>query len=99
MICDPAKIDQRGGIGTPDIVIEVLSPGNNKKELKNKYEIYEEAGVLEYWILHPEEKTFLRYMLDENRKFKVTDFLTLGDVVTSPVLPGFRLSLDEVFED
>ena len=99
VICDPAKVDERGGIGAPDIVIEILSPGNNKKELKNKYDVYEEAGVLEYWILHPVERTFLRYTLDENRKFRVSDFLTLGDEVTIPILPGFSLSLDEVFED
>lgn len=99
VICDPAKIDERGGIGAPDIVIEILSPGNNKKELKNKYEVYEEAGVLEYWIFHPAEKTFLRYMLDENKKFKLSHFLTLGDTVTTPILPAFSLSLDEVFED
>ena len=99
VICDPSKIDERGGIGAPDIVIEILSPGNNKKELKNKYEVYEEAGVLEYWIFHPAEKTFLRNTLQESRKFQLSDFLTLGDEVTTPVLPGFRLSLDEVFED
>ena len=99
VVCDRAKIDERGGIGAPDIVIEILSPGNNKKELKNKYEVYEEAGVLEYWILHPIEKTFLRYMLDKNKKFQLSDFLTLGDNVTTSVLPGFSLSLDEVFAD
>ena len=99
VICDPAKIDECGGIGAPDIVIEILSPGNNKKELKNKYDVYEEAGVLEYWILHPAEKTFLRYTLNVNKKFQLLDFLTLGDEVTTPVLPGFSLSLDEVFED
>jgi Uma2 family endonuclease len=99
VICDPDKIDERGGIGAPDIVIEILSPGNNKKELQNKYGVYEEAGVLEYWIIHPAEKTFLRYTLDANGKFQSSHFLTLGDVVTSPVVPGFTLILDEVFED
>lgn len=60
VICDPAKIDERGCLGAPDIIVKILSPGNNKKELKNKYEVYEEAGVLEYWIIHPQEKTFLK---------------------------------------
>jgi len=99
VICDPDKIDERGGIGAPDIVIEILSPGNNKKDLQNKYEVYEEAGVLEYWIIHPAERSLLRYTLDVNRKFQSSHFLTLGDDVTSPVLPGFSLILDEVFED
>jgi Uma2 family endonuclease len=99
VICDPSKIDMRGCIGAPDIVIEILSPGNNKKDLKDKYDIYEQAGVLEYWILHPAEKTFLRYTLDTNKKFLLSNFLTVGDEVTSTVLPGFRLQLSEVFKD
>ncbi|NEU09830.1 Uma2 family endonuclease [Flavihumibacter sp. R14] len=99
VICDPGKIDARGGIGAPDIVIEILSPGNNKKDLQNKYEVYEEAGVREYWIIHPVERTFIKYTLDTNGKFQPSRFLTLGDEVTSPVLLGFSLVLDEVFED
>jgi len=44
VVCDPSKIDKRGCIGAPDIVVEVLSPSNNRKELKNKYEVYEESA-------------------------------------------------------
>ena len=99
VICDLEKIDERGCLGAPDIVVEILSPGNNKKELQNKYEVYEEAGVQEYWILHPQEKTFFKYVLDEKGKFQPTRLLTLGDEVTSPILPGFTLNLDEVFAD
>lgn len=66
VICDRSKIDARGAIGAPDIVVEILSPGNNKKELQIKYEVYEEAGVLEYWIIHPSERTFMKYTLINN---------------------------------
>ena len=99
VICDPAKIDTKGCIGAPDIVVEILSPGNNKKELKNKYEVYEEAGVREYWLLQPEGKLFFKYVLNEIGKFESSRVLTSGDEVTSSVLPGFRLVLDEVFID
>jgi Uma2 family endonuclease len=99
IICDLSKIDERGCLGAPDIVIEILSPGNNQKELKNKYEVYEEAGVLEYWIIHPAEKKIMKYALSENGKFQQSGLLTLGDNVTSPILPGFSLSLDKVFKD
>jgi Uma2 family endonuclease len=99
IICDPLKIDKRGCLGAPDIVIEILSPGNNQKELKNKFEVYEEAGVLEYWIIHPEEKTFMKYTLNADGKFQPSLLLTLGDEVSSPILPGFSLILDEVFRD
>ncbi len=98
VIRDPGKVDGKGCIGAPDIVVEILSPGNNKKELKNKYEVYEEAGVLEYWIIHPVEKTFFKYTLTDGR-FQSSRMLTIGDEVTTPILPGFSLSLDELFAD
>ncbi|RYY07963.1 MAG: Uma2 family endonuclease [Sphingobacteriaceae bacterium] len=99
VICDLKKIDKNGCLGAPDIVVEILSPGNNKKELQNKYEVYEEAGVKEYWIIQPGEKTFFKYVLDDNGRYQPTKLLTLGDNVTSTVLPDFVLSLDEVFAD
>lgn len=98
VICDQAKLDDKGCIGAPDIVIEILSPGNNKKEVLNKYLIYEEFGVKEYWIISPTEKTFLKYTLERNGKYKPSKLFTLSEKVDSAVLPGFELDLDEVFE-
>jgi len=40
IICDLEKLDDAGCVGAPDIIIEILSKGNNKKELKNKYEVF-----------------------------------------------------------
>lgn len=48
VVCDPSKLDDAGCLGAPDLVIEILSPGDNKRELKNKLEVYEESGVKEY---------------------------------------------------
>lgn len=98
IICDPNKIDDKGCLGAPDIIVEILSPGNNKKELQNKYDVYEEASVLEYWIIHPQEKTFLKYTLVDN-VFQPSRLLTIGDEVNTPILPGFTLSLDELFAE
>jgi Uma2 family endonuclease len=97
VICDGSKVDEKGCLGAPDIVVEILSPGNNKKELKNKYEVYEEAGILEYWIIYPPEKTLLRYVLVEGR-FQTTRPFTVGDEVTTPIFPGFVLNLDDFFD-
>jgi len=98
VICDVNKLDDRGCNGAPDIVVEILSPGNNRKELHDKFEAYEENGIQEYWIIHPEEKTFMAYTLDENGKYKASNLKTMGDEITTPVLPGFVLNLEKAFD-
>ena len=95
-LCDPLKIDARGCTGAPDIVVEILLPGNNQKELWNKYEVYEEAGVKEYWIISPQDKTFLKYTLTANQ-YQPSKLMTIGDIITTPILPGFELDLETVF--
>jgi|SRR6185312_14472328 len=99
VICDLSKLDDRGCIGAPDIVVEILSPGNNKKELGNKYEVYQEAGVKEYWIIHPSERTFLKYSLDDEGLFQPSKLLIGGDGLTSVALPGFVMDINEIFEE
>src|SRR5579875_870365 len=56
VICDENKLDEKGCIGAPNLVIEILSPGNTEKEVKLKFELYEEAGVREYWVVYPAEE-------------------------------------------
>lgn len=97
VICDPSKLDAKGCLGAPDIVIEILSPGNNKKELKNKYEVYEESGVKEYWLVVPDEQAVFRYVLNPDGRYEGSRPLTDDNVVTTPILAGFELDLEEVF--
>jgi Uma2 family endonuclease len=87
-----AKLDDRGCIGAPDIVVEILSPGNNKIELLNKYNVYQELAVKEYWVVSPIEKSFLKYLLNENGKYKPSKLFTLSEMVHSEILPGFELA-------
>jgi Uma2 family endonuclease len=99
VICDRNKIDARGCIGAPDLVVEVLSPGNTKMELLNKYRVYEEFGVKEYWVVSQSDQSILIYTLTEMGKFQPSKIFTLSEKITSTVLPGFELALDDVFED
>jgi Uma2 family endonuclease len=96
VVCDPEKLDDLGCVGAPDLIMEILSPSNNKKELQNKYEVYEESGVKEYWIIHPYEKTLLVYTLTAG-KYIPSRLFTLGDHVASACIEGFVLDLDELF--
>jgi Uma2 family endonuclease len=98
VVCDLTKLDDRGCIGAPDLVVEILSPGNNKKELLHKYQIYQEFGVKEYWVVSQSDQNILIYTLDSEGKFKPSKIFTLSEEVTSVVLPGFVLKLDDVFE-
>ena len=98
VICDPSKIDELGCLGAPDLIVEILSPGNNKKELQNKYEVYEESGVKEYWIIHPNECTLIINTLI-NGKYQASRIFTHGDKVASQAVEGFVLDLEEVFDD
>jgi Uma2 family endonuclease len=98
VICDPSKIDSRGCLGAPDLVIEILSPANSEKGLKYKYDVYEEAGVKEYWLVLPGEQAVQIHHL-VNGKFVPQRMLCRSDVAASTVLQGFTLQLDSVFQE
>jgi Uma2 family endonuclease len=67
IICDPTKIDEKGCNGAPDMVIEILSPFSEERDTKLKYKLYEENGVMEYWIVNPHEASIKVYDLVENK--------------------------------
>jgi Uma2 family endonuclease len=98
VICDPSKLDDRGCFGAPDLIVEILSPNNSRVELQNKFELYEEFGVREYWVIHPVECSLLIYKLVEG-KFQPSRLFTSGDKIQSTVLPNFELDLEEVFSE
>lgn len=98
VVCDHRKIDEKGCIGAPDIVVEVLSPGNNRKELNFKFKVYEESGVREYWIVNPRAQTLLKYVLSEKGVFILGKPAEVAGTFTSDVLPGFCLDIKELFE-
>ena len=97
VICDLSKLDVRGCIGAPELVVEVLSPGNNARELKKKYDVYEEAGVREYWVVSPQDQWLRIYTLTDTR-FVESPYYLAGDTATSAVLPGFSLNLTDLFK-
>ncbi len=96
VICDTQKIDKRGCLGAPDIVVEILSPNNNVLELNNKFDIYESAGVKEYWVVSPQDNTFLVNTL-VNGKYSSSGPYVAGQKITTPILIGFSIDLEELF--
>jgi Uma2 family endonuclease len=99
VICDPSKLDTRGCNGAPDLIIEILSPGNSRTEMKDKFELYQEAGVLEYWVVSPIEKTIQIWTLDEQGIYISRQPKVEGDIATTPIIPNLEVNVTEVFED
>lgn len=99
VICDESKLDKQGCIGAPDLVVEILSPGNSRREMKDKFELYEEAGVLEYWVIDPVHRTVFVYYLDETTQKYVNQLpnLTDTDFLKGRFFEGLNIPLEEVF--
>ena len=96
VICDPNEIDDRGAFGAPELVIEILSPGNSKKEMKYKFDLYEEAGVIEYWIVNPQDKSIYIFVL-QSGKFVGQHPLIEEDKIKSLLFPTLDFKLEEIF--
>ncbi len=73
VVCDQGKLDRRGVRGAPDFVVEVLSPSTAFHDHKRKREVYERAGVKEYWLVDPVERTIHIYRIDENGRYGKPD--------------------------
>ena len=97
VVCDPHKIDRRGVRGAPDWVLEVLSPSTAAHDQIAKRRTYERAGVREYWLVHPSDRTLTVYALD-NGQYGRPDIYELKDETPIGVLPGVVIAWDALIE-
>lgn len=98
VICDENKIDERGCIGAPDLIVEILSPYTAKKDMNEKYNLYEENGVLEYWIIFPDTKAINQYILKDG-KYDFIDPLFINQSITSSAFPELTIELKDIFRN
>lgn len=99
VICDLEKLDDFGCSGSPDFIIEVVSKTSKKRDYHDKYDLYEENGVLEYWIVDPEGKTVDVFVLENGKYEQRGNFFTPKDSLTSVVLPDFVILWDDIFRE
>ena len=98
VICDLDKLDDRGCIGAPDLIVEILSPGNSKREMKIKKGLYAEAGVQEYWVIDPNQETLTQFVgIGENGNYNRPLIFTSDDEVVSIVFPDLIIDLKTLF--
>ena len=96
VVCDPEKIDRYGCRGAPDLVIEILSPATRHNDRIRKFELYQRAGVREYWIADPDMGVVMVHTLEEGR-YHGADAYTRRASVPSQVLEGCVVDLSTVF--
>ncbi|HEV8398149.1 MAG TPA: Uma2 family endonuclease [Vicinamibacterales bacterium] len=86
--------------GAPDLVVEVGSPSTRRRDEKLKHQLYERFSVAEYWVVDPDVDVVRVYPL-QSRKYLGADELSLdlGDVLTTPLLPGLELKLSDIFAE
>ncbi len=99
VICDHSKLDDRGCIGAPDLIIEILSPSNDRHDLKRKFFLYEEHGVQEYWIVDPRVKTIVKHVLTDGKYVTQSPPYFTEDTLTTDILPGLEINVEEIFKE
>jgi len=83
--------------GSPDLVVEILSPSNDANEMSYKRHIYESKGVKEYWLINVEKQMLTLYKQIDNELRWQKD-IQKNEVLKSEIIQGFELELSNIFE-
>jgi Uma2 family endonuclease len=98
VVCDREKVDDKGCLGAPDLVVEILSPSTGDKDLNDKKDIYEFSEVPEYWIVHPQDGTVVVYLLNDQKKYVLGGFYPSNAKIKAVSIPNLEIDLTDVFE-
>ncbi|MBM6897944.1 Uma2 family endonuclease [Pseudoflavonifractor capillosus] len=98
VVCDPSKLDDIGCKGAPDLIVEILSPSTTRHDRFTKFNLYQRAGVREYWIVDPADKSVQAFVLEDGR-YSAKDFGAAGDKIRVSVLDGCIIDLSMVFPE
>ncbi len=98
VVCDPAKLDDRGCLGAPDLIVEILSPSTSKKDLVDKFKIYEESGVKEYWTVNPNDENISVFVLDEKGKYQLNGMYAGDMKIKVSIFDDLEINLEDIFK-
>jgi Uma2 family endonuclease len=99
IICNPEILDEKGCNGAPDLIVEILSPSTSEKDATIKFDLYEEVGVKEYWMVYPELNLLDVFLLNDKRKYQFIRKYAAIQKVPVNILEGCRIDLEKVFQD
>jgi len=98
VICDLSKLDSRGCCGAPDLIVEILSPSTLKRDVNEKFALYEEFGVKEYWIVHPKDKAIHIFVLQDNGKYDAGTIYEVKGKAPVHIFENQLIDLEDIFE-
>lgn len=97
VICDPNKLDEKGCLGAPDLVVEILSASNQQYDKWEKFNKYQKAGVKEYWIVDQFNNLIDVYKL-VNGKYELSGVYDRGKSVKVGIFEDLTIELKNIFE-
>jgi Uma2 family endonuclease len=97
VICDLSKLDERGCCGAPDMIAEVLSPSTAKKDMTEKFTLYEEHGVKEYWIVYPKDEAINVFILQEDGKYDAGTLYEFEGKIPVHIFDDYLIDLSDIF--
>jgi Uma2 family endonuclease len=95
VVCDKDKLGKGSVNGSPDLVVEIVSPSNSHSELFYKFQFYLEAGVREYWIIEPETRKVVVHIYD-NGHYLSTAYKDNARIPVA-ILPGLEIPLEDLW--
>ena len=98
IVCDISKLDERGCKGSPDLIIEILSPTSGKTDKLIKFDKYEKAAVTEYWIVEPDSKLISVFVLQPNNRYGRPEIYSEEDKIRVSIFTDLQIDLEPVFE-
>lgn len=84
--------------GSPDLLVEIVSPSTERNDREKKKAVYEKFGVKEYWIVDPEKEEVEIYTLVQN-KYRLFDCINKESTLSSSVINGFSIEAKQLFID
>ncbi|MCB9262719.1 MAG: Uma2 family endonuclease [Flavobacteriales bacterium] len=97
IVCDQTKLDDAGCNGVPDLIVEILSPGNTEHDLTTKFNLYQEVQLPEYWIVNPWDKTVIIYTL-RDEIFIGSKIYSISETAESRIFTELKVALEDIFE-
>lgn len=96
VVCDHKKLDDKGCLGAPDLIVEIISPSSASYDNIKKRALYEKFGVKEFWLVHPTDRLVTAYRLIDGA-YGRPEIFDIFNSASPSLFPDLKIDLCEVF--